>query len=137
MAYTKFKSTWSFQVFGLLTGKDADYIDSTLMGVCSAFGKGELNIFVDHRYMTASDGEPVVCSPEVAERAIVFQQNLLNYSNKTVVLCNSEFMVQQLNHVTRESGIESTHLFGQDNEMVGKAYDLLDINGNALIKSSK
>jgi transcriptional regulator with XRE-family HTH domain len=127
----------SFQVHGLLTGRDVDYMDSTLMGICSAFSKGDLNVFVDHREMTASDGEPVVYSPEVAERAVVFQQNLLQYSKQAVVLCNSEFMVQQLNHVTKESGIPSIHLFGQDKAMVSRAYELLNINGNELIEAIK
>jgi transcriptional regulator with XRE-family HTH domain len=127
------KRVLSFQVSGLLTAANVDYMDSKLAGLCSAFGKGELNIFVDHRDMKTSDGEPAVYSPEVAERAILFQQNLLNFSKKTVVLCNSEFMVQQLNQVTRESGIESIHLFDKDEEMVGRAYELLDINGHELI----
>lgn len=122
----------------MLTGKDVDYIDSTLMGICSAFGKGELTLFVDHRYMKASDGEPVVYSPEVVERAIVFQQNLLRYSSRAVVLCNSEFQVQQLNHVTNESGIPTISLFAKDDKkMIGRAYELLEINDNDLIKAAK
>jgi hypothetical protein len=131
------KKLLCFQVVGLFTGKDdVDYMSSILMGICSAYGEGELNILVDHRDMKTADGEPAVYSPEVAERAVVFQHNLLSFSNKVVVLCNSEFMVQQLNHVTNESGIPSTHLFGQDKEMVGKAYHLLNINGNELIQAA-
>jgi transcriptional regulator with XRE-family HTH domain len=129
------KKILSFLVEGLLTGRDVDHMDSILMGVCSAFGKGELNLLVDHRGMVDADGEPVVYSPEVAERAVIFQQNLLKYNKKAVVLCNSEFMVHQLNHVTDESGIPTTPLFGEDKEMVGKAYTLLEINGNELIKA--
>lgn len=127
----------TFTVSGLLTGKDVDYMDSTLMGICSAFGKGELTLFVDHRDMKASDGEPAVYSPEVVERALVFQQNLLRYNSRAVVLCNSEFMVHQLDHVTRESGIPTISLFGKDKEMVGRAYELLEINDNDLIKAAK
>lgn len=129
------KRVLSFQVNGLLTGANVDYMSATLLGICSAFGKGELEILVDHRDMKSSDGEPVVYSPEVAERAIVFQQRLNAYSKQVVVLCNSEFMVQQLNHVTSESGIQSTHLYGKDQDMVNQAYELLDINGNDLIKT--
>jgi transcriptional regulator with XRE-family HTH domain len=128
------KRLLSFQVYGLLTGADVDFMSKTLLGICSAFGKGELNVFVDHREMKAADGEPVVYSPEIAERAVLFQQNLLKYSDKTVVLCNSEFMVHQLNHVTSESGIKSVHLYGKDKDMVGEAYELLDINDHDLIK---
>ncbi|NGQ94517.1 helix-turn-helix transcriptional regulator [Brevibacillus sp. SYP-B805] len=131
------KKILAFTVSGLLTGKDVDHMNATLMGICSVFGKGELTLFVDHRDMKASDGEPAVYSPEVAERAVVFQQNLLRYSSRAVVLCNSEFQVQQLNHVTRESGIPSIHLYGQDKEMVGRAYELLGIHGNELIKAKK
>jgi len=52
-------------------------------------------------------------------------------------LCNSEFMVHHLNNVATQSGIieKATHLFGQDKEMIGRAYELLDINGNELIKT--
>jgi transcriptional regulator with XRE-family HTH domain len=126
----------AFQVHGLLTGANVDYMSATLLGICSAFGKGELNVLVDHREMKAADGEPVVYSPEVAGRAVVFQQELAAYSKRVVALCSSEFMVHQLNHVAKESGIyeKAKHLFGQDKEMVGKAYELLDINGNELIK---
>jgi transcriptional regulator with XRE-family HTH domain len=126
----------AFQVEGLFSGKeDVDYLSTKILGICSAFGKGELNILVDHRTMNTADGEPAVYSPEIAARAVVFQKKLLKYSNKTVVLCNSDFMVQQLNHVTRESGIISTHLFGPDKDMVARAYELLDIHGNELIKT--
>lgn len=131
------KKLLTFQVNGLLTGKDVDYMSAKLLGLCSAYGKGELNVLVDHREMKTPDGEPVVYSPEVAERAVIFQQGLTAYSNKVVVLCNSAFMVHQLNHVTTESGIVSTHLFGQDREMVGQAYELLEINGNDLVRPTK
>ncbi|PYI51018.1 helix-turn-helix domain-containing protein [Paenibacillus flagellatus] len=126
----------TFQVSGLLTPKDVDYMSSTLLGICSAFREGELRVFVDHRDMKGADGEPVVYSPEVAERAVAFQERLNIYSSKVVVLCNSEFMVHQLNRVTTESGIHSIHLFGPDKETVGKAYQLLDINGNDLIRNA-
>lgn len=109
----------------MFSGKrDVDYLSNVILGICSALGKGELNILVDHLDMKASDGEPVVYSPEVAERAVI------------VALCNSEFMVHNLNHVATQRGIieKATHLFGQNKEMVGRAYELLDINGNELIK---
>lgn len=125
----------AFQVHGLLTGDNVDFMSKTLMGICSAFGKGKLNVFVDHRDMKASDGEPVVYSPEVSERAIAFQRNLLVYSSKAIVLCNSEFQVQQLNRITQESGIPTVPLFGRDKDMVEQAYELLEINGNDLIKA--
>ena len=128
------KKVLSFQVDGLLTARDVDHMDSVLMGVCSAFGRGELSLLVDHRGMKASDGEPVVYSPEVAERAVLFQQNLLKYNKQAIVLCNSEFMVQQLNHVASNSGIQGIHLFGKDQDMICRAFELLDINGNELIK---
>jgi hypothetical protein len=50
-------------------------------------------------------------------------------------LCNSEFQVEQLNHVTKVSGIPSVHLFGNYKDMIGQAYGLLDIIGNDLIKT--
>lgn len=99
------------------------------------YSHGEINVLIDHRGMVDSSDEMAVYSPEVAERAVIFQEQLINYSKKVVALCNSEFMVQQLNHVAQTSGnIEkATHLF--ENHMVERAYCLLDINGNDLIKS--
>ncbi len=89
--------------------------------------------------MLAADGEPVVYSPEVAEKAVEFQQKLLRSTKKVAVLCNSEFMVHNLRHVTKESGIHdhSNQLFGKDKDMVQQAYELLGINGNDLIKEKK
>jgi hypothetical protein len=129
----------AFQVNGLLTPKDVDYMASTLLGILTGYGKGEVSILVDHRDMLAADGEPVVYSPEVAERAVTFQQNLLKTSKKVAVLCNSEFMVQNLRHVTAISGMyeQSNPLFGKDKDMVQEAYDLLGVNGNELIKMKK
>jgi len=130
------KKVLSFQVKGILSAENVVHMDTTLIGLCSAFGKGELNILVDHREMLDASGKPVVYSPDVAEKAVQFQQRLMTFSNQVVVLCNSEFMVQQLNHVTSESGIRrSTHLFGEDRHMVGEAYHLLDIRGSELVKT--
>jgi transcriptional regulator with XRE-family HTH domain len=67
----------SFTVKGLLTPKDVDYMDSTLIGICNGFDQGELSLLVDHRFMLAADGEPAVYSPEVASKAVAFQQKLL------------------------------------------------------------
>lgn len=133
------KKVLSFQVHGLLTGINVDSMSRTLLGICSAYGKDELSVLVDHRDMRASDGEAVVYSPEVSERAILFQQELTIYSKKVVALCNSEFMVQQLNHVAHQSGIleKASHLYDQDKVMVEKAFELLDINGNELIKTAR
>lgn len=131
------KKVLAFQVTGLLTGPDVDYMCKKLMGICSAYGRDELNIIVDHRDMKASDGEPVVYSPEVSERAVVFQQELTKYSKQVAVLCNSQFMQQQMVHVTKISGIhdKTIPLFGSDKDMVGTAFQMFDINGNGLIKS--
>lgn len=131
------KKLLAFQVSGLFSGKkDVDYLSSVILGLCSAFGHGELNILVDHREMKAADGEAVVYSPEVTERAALFQQELATYSNKVVCLCNSAYMVQQLNHLAKTSGIfdKATHLFEPDQAMVGRAYSILDIRDNALIR---
>lgn len=127
----------AFQVRGLLTGENVDFMSRTLIGLCNAFGKEELNVLVDHRDMKASDGEPVVYSPEVAEKAVIFQQELLKYSRRVVALCNSEYMVENLDHVASQSGIihKATHIYGRDKDMVGTAYELLGINGNELIKA--
>jgi transcriptional regulator with XRE-family HTH domain len=129
----------AFQVDGLLTPKDVEYMDRTLMGILTGYGKGEVSILVDHRDMLATDGEPVVYSPEVAERAVAFQQNLLKISKRVAVLCNSEFQVQNLRYVTALSGIseQSSPLFGKDKDMVKEAYEILGINGNELIKEKK
>ncbi|WP_276355690.1 helix-turn-helix domain-containing protein [Cohnella caldifontis] len=129
----------TFQVHGLLTGENVDDMSRTLLGIASEFPEGELSIFVDHREMKASDGEPVVYSPEVAERAVRFQQNVISCGKQAVVLCNSEFMVHQMNFVTTVSGIrhKATHLYGKDREMVSQAYALLGVSGNELIQPLK
>jgi transcriptional regulator with XRE-family HTH domain len=131
------KRILAFQVHGLLTGENVDFMSKTLLGLCNAFGKEELNVLVDHREMKASDGEIAIYSPEVAEKAVIFQQELLKYSKRVVALCNSEYMVENLNHVASQSGIihKATHIFGRDKDMVGKAYELLGINDNELIKT--
>lgn len=132
------KKILAFQVNGLFGGKqDVDYLTSIILGICSAYGKDELNILVDHRNMKAADGEVVVYSPDIIEAAVDFQQKLMLYSKKVIALCNSEFMVQQLNHVSTTSGIrdKALHLFQKDKDMVEKAYSLFDIHGNELIKT--
>lgn len=133
------KKLLAFQVTGLFNGKsDVEYLSSIVLGICSAYGKDELRVLVDHRDMKASDGEPVVYSPEVAEQAAVFQRDLTTYSKRVICLCNSEFMVQQLNQLAKTSGIyeKATHVFDKDRDMIGRAYSLLDINGNELIQAS-
>lgn len=130
------KKLLAFQVTGLFNGKnDVEYLSSVILGICSAYGKDELSILVDHREMKASDGEPVVYSPDVAEQAAIFQQDLTTYSKEVICLCNSEFMVQQLNQLAKTSGIydKATHIFEKDKDMIGRAYSLLNINGNQLI----
>jgi len=130
------KRVLSFQVYGQLNKENVDHMSKTLLGICGAFGKEELNVLVDHRDIKDSKGEVVVYSPEVAERAVLFQQELLKYSKKVVALCNSEFMLQNLNHIAKQSGIidKATHLFDRDKVMVEQAYHLLEINGNELVK---
>lgn len=129
----------AFSVKGLLTPRDVEYMDRTLIGICTGFGKGEISLLVDHRDMIASDGQPVVYSPEVAEKAVQFQQKMLKHSKKVAVLCNSQFMVQSLNYITAISGIynKSFQVFGKDRDMVREAYSILGITGNDLIKEKK
>ncbi|WP_221413087.1 hypothetical protein, partial [Peribacillus simplex] len=59
------KRILSFQVTGLLNGQHVDHMSKTLLGICNAFKKEELSVFVDHRDMKAADGKPAVYSPEV------------------------------------------------------------------------
>jgi transcriptional regulator with XRE-family HTH domain len=131
------KKLLAFQVSGVLSGQDVDRMVSTLLGACSTFSEGELNLLIDHREMKAADGEAVVYSPEMFEKAIQFQEKMYAYSNKVVVLCNSQFMVNQMNHVTKISGLfdKSDHLYGNDKEVIGEAYELLDIHGHELIRA--
>jgi transcriptional regulator with XRE-family HTH domain len=125
----------SFEVQGLFSDKkEVQHLSSKILGICSAFGKGGLSILVDHRQMLTSKGEPAVYSPDIVEEANTFQRHLHEYSKKTIVLCNSDFMVQQFNFITKANGTLSDHLFGQDKQMVEQAFSLLDINGNNLIK---
>lgn len=127
----------TFQVKGLLDGKSTDQLSASIIGACSAFGREELKIFVDHREMKARDGEPVAYSPEVTEHALRFQEQLSLYSKQIIVLCNSRYMVEQFNQTMKISGIyeKTSNLFGEDKEIIGKAYQMLDVNGNELIKT--
>lgn len=129
----------AFQVNGLLTGESVDYMSKTLRDVCSAFKQGELNIIVDHREMKTANGEAAVYSPDVADRAVLFQQMLMDYSKKAIVLCNSDFMVHQLHHVTKISGIydKTVPLYAKDRAMVDQAYSIAGVNGNELITYTK
>lgn len=68
-------------------------MSNTLLGIASNISKGELSIFVNHRDMKASDGEPVVYSMELAKKAVLFQQKVISCDKQTVVLCNSDFQV--------------------------------------------
>lgn len=125
----------SFEIKGLLEDKsDVKYVSSKILGICSAFGKGGLSVLIDHRQMLTAQGEPAVYSPNVLEEALELQRHLHEYSKKTVVLCNSDFMVQQFNFVTKIQGTVADHLFGKDKHMVEEAFSLLDINGNSLVK---
>ncbi|MFF2912041.1 helix-turn-helix domain-containing protein [Paenibacillus sp. NPDC057934] len=126
----------TIQIQGLLTGANVDYVSKIWKGIVSNFAEGELSVFVDHRDMKASDGEPVVFFPEVIEKAVLLQQSVIARSKKAIVLCNSEFMVHQLNYMTTRSGVghKTNPLYGKDKEMLGQAYELLDVNGNELIK---
>ncbi|ASA25633.1 hypothetical protein [Paenibacillus donghaensis] len=98
-----------------------------------------MNIIVDHREMKTANGEAAVYSPEVAERAVLFQQMLMDYSKKAIVLCNSEFMVHQMHHVTKISGIydKTVPLFAKDRAMVDQAYSIAGLNGNEIITYTK
>ncbi|SFM12349.1 DNA-binding transcriptional regulator, XRE-family HTH domain [Paenibacillus sp. 1_12] len=130
------KKLITFQVKGVLNAENTDKLASIVLGACSMFDERELSIFVDHREMKASDGEVVVYSPEVVESAMRFQERLNSYSKQIVVLCNSQFMVNQFNQTMQISGIyeKTANLFGSDKDMLGKAYELLDIHSNELIK---
>lgn len=133
------KRILSFQVNGVLNGQEVEKLSSTLLGVCSAYTEGELRVFVDHRDMKATDGNPIVYSPEVSEKEIKFQEKLFTFSKQVIVLCNSQFMVNQLNQVTKESGIyeKSLHLFVKEKDMLGQAYEMLDIRDHNLIAAAK
>ncbi len=75
---------------------------------------------MDHRGMKTANGEAAVYSLVVAERAVLFQQMLMDYSKKAIVLCNSEFMVHKMYHDTKISGIydKMVPLFAKDRTMV-------------------
>ncbi|WNS41565.1 helix-turn-helix transcriptional regulator [Paenibacillus sp. MMS20-IR301] len=126
----------TIQIQGLVTGANVDYISKIWRGIVSNFAEGELSVFVDHRDMKAGDGVPVVFFPEVIEKAVVLQQNVIAGSKKAIVLCNSEFMVHQLNYMTSISGVrdKTTPLYDTDKQMLGQAYELLEVHGNELIK---
>ncbi|XID95620.1 helix-turn-helix domain-containing protein [Paenibacillaceae bacterium WGS1546] len=125
----------SFTIEGLLSTKqEVKHVESTIIGVCSAYPEG-LDILVDHRSMLSADGQPAVYGIDVTEAAITFQQQLNLYSNKTIVLTNSQYMANQFDHVKLESGINSTHLFApKDKDLIEQAFSILDINGNQLVK---
>ncbi|NQX59993.1 helix-turn-helix domain-containing protein [Paenibacillus qinlingensis] len=126
----------SFQISGLLNGEHAEYMSKTWFKLIALFGDEDVSVFFDYRGMKASDGDPAVFLPEVAEKAGLFQKKLTSNINRMVTLCNSEYMMQQLNHVSAMSNIldKSLNIFGHNNQMIENAYDLLGINDNKLIK---
>jgi transcriptional regulator with XRE-family HTH domain len=130
------KKLLSFQVNNLVTATEMDYLISSLSKISSTFKEGDLDVFVDQRGMKDSNCEVAVISPEVAKKSIELQQKLLPYSKKAVILCNSEYMVNQLNFLTKVSGFyDKSHLlFGENKNMLAKAYQLLDIHGHELIE---
>lgn len=129
----------SFTVKGLLSPQDVDYMDRTLIGICNSFHQGEISLLVDHRFMLAADGEAAVYSEEVASKALAFQQKLLKKARRVAVLCNSEFMVQNITQLTLESGLHerSFQLFGKDRFMIQEAFEILGITGNELVKEKR
>ncbi|ETT53143.1 XRE family transcriptional regulator [Paenibacillus sp. FSL R7-269] len=129
----------AFRVNGLLIRNEVDYTSVVLTDTSSSFAEGELSVLVDHRETKAADGVLAVYSPEAAERAVPFQQKIFSRVKQSVVLCNSYFMVHQMNVVTLTSRIrdKATNLYGSDRDMTGNAYLLIDIHGNKLIKVAK
>ncbi|WP_176835431.1 MULTISPECIES: hypothetical protein [unclassified Paenibacillus] len=113
-------------------------MSKTWSKISALFGDKDISVFFDYRGMIASDGEPAVFLPEVAEKAGMFQKKLTSNINRLVTLCNSEYMKQQLNHVSAISNNSdrSLNLFGNNKEMIGKAYELLGIIDNELIKAT-
>jgi hypothetical protein len=87
--------------------------------------------------MKASDCEPAVFSQDIVEKAVRFQNKLTENIKQVVVLCNSEYMVHQMNYVSSASNHpdRSIHLYGNDKDMVGNAYRLLGIRDNGLIRT--
>lgn len=82
-------------------------------------------------------GEAAVYSPDVADKAAELQTKTMSVSKKFVILCNSQFMVNQVSSLARQSGIyeKASLLQGNDDlEILNHAYNLLDINENELIK---
>ncbi|MNI33750.1 anaerobic benzoate catabolism transcriptional regulator [compost metagenome] len=126
----------TIQIQGVVTVANMDYVSKIWKGIVANFAEGDLSVFVDHRNMMAGDGGPVVFFPEVVEKAILLQQSVIACSKRAIVLCNSEFMVHQLNSMTTRSGVwdKTTPLYDKDQEMLGQAYGLLEVNGNDLIK---
>lgn len=126
----------SWQINGVLNLQELKSLTNILLGAVSNFKKGEVDVFVDHREMKVN-GEPIGYSPEVAEKAIELQMKLLSHFRKAVVLCNSQFMVSQLDQISQTSGVShrSSHIFGKDRDMIDQAYSLLDIHRNELISS--
>lgn len=125
----------AWQVNGVLSGQETETIGKTLLMAVSYFNKGEVSAFVDHREMKAN-GEPIVYSLDVVAKAIEFQKRMMAYCDKVAVLCNSNYMVTQLNQVAQTSGVidKASHIYGKDRNMVDQAYQLLNIHGNDLIK---
>ncbi|MGO4547316.1 helix-turn-helix domain-containing protein [Paenibacillus sp. 2TAB23] len=126
----------SFQINGLLNKTHTDQMTKTWFNLSSLMGGKEAKVFFDYRNMRASDNEPAVFSPEVLEKAVEFQEQLNQNFSQIVVLCNSEYMVHQMNYVASLSSApnRSVHLFGSDQDMAEHAYRLLGVNGNELIK---
>ncbi|SFM51376.1 Helix-turn-helix [Paenibacillus sp. 1_12] len=121
----------AWQVNGVLSGQETESLGKTILSVLSHFRKGEVRAFVDHREMMVN-GEPIVYSPDVAEKAIKIQERMTEYCDQVAVLCNSQYMMNQLNQITQKSGAfhKTNHLFGKDHEMIDQAHRLLNFAFN-------
>ena len=127
----------SFRIAGLLNEEDTEHMIRTWRTISAQLGDRELRLFYDYRAMKASDCEPAVFSQDIVEKAVRFQNKLTENIKQVVVLCNSEYMVHQMNYVSSASNHpdRSIHLYGNDKDMVGNAYRLLGIRDNGLIRT--
>lgn len=95
----------AWQINGGITARELTEIGSVLRKNCIKLSRsGKVKLLVDVRAMLAA-GLPFVFRPEVMDQWEMLQRWAVPYCDKVVVLCNSQFMQNQMQRQSIRSGI--------------------------------
>ncbi|WP_088009438.1 helix-turn-helix domain-containing protein [Indiicoccus explosivorum] len=105
----------AWKITGPLSEHDVREVARVIKSRTLLLNKGEVRLLIDNQPMMV-DGLPFVFSPEVYDVWEELQMWLLPYLSRVAVLCNSRFMKNQLDRLTKRSGIAgiSLHIYSPD-----------------------